>query len=90
MWTDCLENVRSSTSYKSMGLHGLFEDSLTFLYVDEFVPHRKYIYGPSRPVARIVLLSYMYIMFEPHRKHMYGSPRLVTGIAVVRLLCFLS
>jgi hypothetical protein len=46
-----------------------------------FVPHRKHIYGPQRPVTGIALLSYMETMFVPHRKHIYGPQRPVTGIA---------
>jgi hypothetical protein len=45
------------------------------------VPHRKYTYGPLRPVTEIALFLYMCMMFVPHGKHTYGLSGPVTGIA---------
>jgi hypothetical protein len=36
-----------------------------------FVPHRKHRY--PRPVTRLALLVYRYMMFIPHRKHLRAS-----------------
>jgi hypothetical protein len=35
-----------------------------------FLPNRKHIYGPSRPVKGIALVLYTYTMFLPNRKHL--------------------
>jgi hypothetical protein len=34
---DCLENVGASTSHNPMGLHGLLQDSFTFLFLSFFL-----------------------------------------------------
>jgi hypothetical protein len=32
LWADCLDDVGASTSHTPMGLHGMLQDNLTFLY----------------------------------------------------------
>jgi hypothetical protein len=41
------------------------------------------MYGQSRPVTEVALLSYMQMIFVPHRKHTCGPPRPVTDIALL-------
>jgi hypothetical protein len=43
-------------------------------YVIMFVPHRKQVCRPPRPVKGIPLPFYAYMMFVPHRKHLWASP----------------
>jgi hypothetical protein len=63
--------------------------ALPFYVYMMFVPLRKHMYGPLRPVTRIALPFYVYMMFVPHRKHMYGPPRPFTGIALLYVTCIL-
>jgi hypothetical protein len=42
--------------YICIGLHGLLRGYLYYLDVDMFVPHRKHIYRPPRPVTGIAFL----------------------------------
>jgi hypothetical protein len=47
-----------------------------------FIPHSKHTEGPSRPVTRIVLLFYMWMIFVPHSKHFHFTLLLLLALVL--------
>jgi hypothetical protein len=60
------------TGNTPMDLTACYRDSLLY-YMEMFVPHRKHIYGPPRPVAGIALLFLVYDVRTPQKTHVWAS-----------------